>query len=175
MHGGPPSPALQHRRVCWASSAHLESEEVRLQEVLLWDRWLVTGRASVSCLKTHSDAPLRAAVSPAFGPQRGLPAHCNCVCCEIIPRVKAGTCLCFPFSAPPALAAKKRDKDVTKSSARNGSLCLLQARCFGPRAPRAFPLQPFSSLNKASKDLEAVTHLSSADIPKSLSGSQGTV
>lgn len=118
--------------------------------------------------KDPSDAPLRAAVSPAFGPQRGLPAHCNCVCCEISPGVKAGTCLCFPFSAPPALAAKKRDKDLIKSSARNGSLCLLQARRFGPRAPRAFPLQPFSSLNKASKDLEAVTHLSSVDVPESL-------
>ena len=89
------------------SSAHLESEEPRLWEVLLWGRRLVTGPASVSCLKTGPDAPLRAAVSPAFGPQRGLPVDCGCVCCEISPAVKAGACLRFPFSAPPALAGEK--------------------------------------------------------------------
>ena len=35
-----------------ASSAHLESEEPCLREVLLRGRRLVTGPASVSCLKT---------------------------------------------------------------------------------------------------------------------------
>lgn len=91
------------------------------------DKRLVTGRASVACLKTRPNAQrLKAAVSPAPGSrQMGSLFSLTASALNISLGVKASACLCFHFSAPPALTAEKWDKYVTKSSARNVSPCLL--------------------------------------------------